>query len=58
MGLSANLHGVGGTYRLCFIRVPWAFFTRLPLDCQWGDRWEVTPSPFKVFLKMFRCEQV
>jgi hypothetical protein len=43
MGLSANLNGVGSIYRLCFIRVPWAFFTRLPLDCQWGDRWEVPP---------------
>lgn len=43
MGLSMNLDGVGGAYRLCFIRVPWAFFTRFPLDCQWGDRWEIVP---------------
>jgi hypothetical protein len=43
MGLSANLGGVCSTYRLCFIRAPWAFFTRLPLDCQWGDRWEFAP---------------
>nr|WP_244106152.1 hypothetical protein [Paraburkholderia phenazinium] len=43
MSLTANLGGFHSTYQLCFVLTPWAFFTRLPLDCQWGDRWEFTP---------------
>ena len=30
-------------YGLCFVRAPWAYFTRLPLDQQWGDGWERAP---------------
>ncbi len=43
MELIANLCGVRDRYRLCFVRTPWAFFTRLPLERQWGDRWEIAP---------------
>jgi hypothetical protein len=43
MGLIANLDGVRHAYGLCFVRAPWAYFTRLPLDQQWGDGWERTP---------------
>ena len=43
MPLLANLDGVRHAYRLCFVRAPWAFFTRLSLECQWGDGWETTP---------------
>jgi hypothetical protein len=43
MSLNVNLDGVGQAYRLCFVRMPWAFMTRIPLDEQWGDRWELAP---------------
>lgn len=43
MGLIADLEGVRDRYKLCFVRAPWAFFTLLALDKQWGDRWEATP---------------
>lgn len=43
MTLSVNLDPVGEDYRLCFVRMPWAFFTRVPLDCQWGDGWDKVP---------------
>jgi hypothetical protein len=43
MTLTVNLDGVRDAYRLCFVRSPWAYFTRLPLDLQWGNRWELTP---------------
>ena len=43
MTLSVNLDGVRSAYRLCYVRSPWAYFTRLPLDLQWGDRWELSP---------------
>lgn len=43
MGLSADLDGVRHVYGLCFVRAPWAYFTRLPLDQQWGDGWERAP---------------
>ena len=43
MGLIANLDGARNRYRLCFVRTPWAYFTRLPLERQWGDRWECAP---------------
>ncbi|WP_248295082.1 hypothetical protein [Paraburkholderia sp. UYCP14C] len=43
MTLVANLDGVRNAYELCFVRSPWAYFTRLPLDQQWGDGWERTP---------------
>ncbi len=42
MGLTANLDGVR-MYGLCFVRAPWAYFTRLTLDQQWGDGWERAP---------------
>jgi hypothetical protein len=43
MGLTTDLDGVRHAYGLCFVRAPWAYFTRLPLDQQWGDGWERTP---------------
>lgn len=43
MGLTADLDGVRHAYGLCFVRAPWAYFTRLPLDHQWGDGWERVP---------------
>jgi hypothetical protein len=43
MGLTANLDGVRQAYELCFVRAPWAYFTRVPLDQQWGDGWERVP---------------
>ncbi|WP_233853681.1 hypothetical protein [Paraburkholderia sp. HD33-4] len=43
MSLVSNLDGVRHAYRLCFVRAPWACFTRLPLDQQWGDGWERAP---------------
>jgi hypothetical protein len=43
MGLTADLAGVRHAYGLCFVRAPWAYFTRLPLDEQWGDGWERAP---------------
>lgn len=43
MGLSTDLDGVRHAYGLCFVRVPWAYFTRLPLNEQWGDGWERAP---------------
>ncbi|MGG1947010.1 hypothetical protein AB1286_19705 [Trinickia sp. NRRL B-1857] len=43
MGLITNLEGVRDRYRLCFVRAPWAFFTNIPLERQWGDRWEAAP---------------
>ncbi|CAE6761372.1 hypothetical protein R75483_03574 [Paraburkholderia domus] len=39
----ANLDGVRHAYGLCFVRAPWAYFTRLTLDQQWGDGWERVP---------------
>jgi len=29
--------------KLCYIEGPWAFFTDLSLDEQWGDDWEDAP---------------
>jgi hypothetical protein len=43
MSLKANLDGVRVTYRLCFVRAPWAFLTRLSLDQQWGENWQHSP---------------
>ncbi|MBB5495997.1 hypothetical protein [Paraburkholderia sp. MM5384-R2] len=43
MGLTADLDGVRHAYGLCFVRAPWAYFTRVPLDQQWGDGWEQVP---------------
>lgn len=43
MALAVNLDGVRQTYRLCFVRAPWAYFTRLPVRGQWGDGWETAP---------------
>jgi hypothetical protein len=43
MALVSDLEGVRNAYGLCFVRTPWAYFTRLPLDRQWGDGWESTP---------------
>ncbi|MGF6300262.1 hypothetical protein OKW42_003592 [Paraburkholderia sp. WC7.3d] len=43
MGLTADLDGVRHAYGLCFVRAPWAYFTRVPLDQQWGDGWERVP---------------
>ncbi|MEI5998057.1 hypothetical protein H3V53_12870 [Paraburkholderia bengalensis] len=41
--LRVDLEGVGNLYRLCFIRGPWAYFTRTGLDEQWGDGWDKKP---------------
>jgi hypothetical protein len=41
MEATANLSGVHSIHGLCFVRAPWAYFTRLPLAQQWGDRWEI-----------------
>lgn len=38
MGLIADLDGARDLYRLCFVRVPWAYFTCLPLGEQCGER--------------------
>jgi hypothetical protein len=38
-----DLSAVQGVYRLCYVRTPWAWFTRLPLDQQWGEHWERAP---------------
>jgi hypothetical protein len=43
MGLTTDLSSVRHAYGLCFVRAPWAYFTRLPLDRQWGDGWERAP---------------
>jgi hypothetical protein len=43
MALRVDLSCVGDVYRLCFVRMPWAYFTRLALDQQCGDRWERVP---------------
>lgn len=43
MTMRVDLSSVQANYRLCFVRTPWACFTRLPLDRQWGDRWECAP---------------
>jgi hypothetical protein len=43
MGLTTDLDAVRHAYGLCFVRAPWAYFTRLPLDQQWGDGWERAP---------------
>ncbi|MFT4069375.1 hypothetical protein [Paraburkholderia sp.] len=43
MSLATSLDGVRHVYGLCFVRAPWAYFTRLPLDQQWGDGWERAP---------------
>ncbi|MFL9934662.1 hypothetical protein P0D88_37205 [Paraburkholderia sp. RL18-103-BIB-C] len=43
MGLATDLDGVRHAYGLCFVRAPWAYFTRAPLDQQWGDGWERSP---------------
>lgn len=43
MSTEVNLNGVRDIYRLCFVRSPWAYFTRLPLDRQWGDNWDASP---------------
>jgi hypothetical protein len=34
MELTVNLDGVRHAYGLCFVRIPWAYFTCLPLDQQ------------------------
>jgi len=43
MTMSVNLDGARSAYKLCYVRSPWAYFTRLPLDVQWGDHWELSP---------------
>lgn len=43
MGLATDLDGVRYAYGFCFVRAPWAYFTRLPLDHQWRDGWERAP---------------
>lgn len=29
--------------KLCYVDVPWAFFTDQPIDKQWGDDWDDAP---------------
>ncbi len=43
MELTVNLDGVRHAYGLCFVRIPWVYFSCLPLDQQWGDGWERAP---------------
>lgn len=43
MELTTDLHGAQSAYKLCFVRAPWAYFTLLPLEHQWGDGWERAP---------------
>lgn len=43
MPLRIDLEDVCDTYRLCFVRAPWAWFTRLEPGLQWGDHWERAP---------------
>ncbi|WP_321915635.1 MULTISPECIES: hypothetical protein [unclassified Paraburkholderia] len=38
-----DLSAVQRVYRLCYVRTPWAWFTRIPLDQQWGEHWERAP---------------
>jgi len=38
-----DLSAVQSVYRLCYVRPPWAWFTRIPLDRQWGEHWERAP---------------
>ncbi|MEX3693464.1 hypothetical protein AB3X91_18565 [Paraburkholderia sp. BR14263] len=38
-----DLSAVQSAYRLCYVRKPWAWFTRIPLDHQWGEHWERVP---------------
>lgn len=44
MSTRVDLTAVQETYRLCYVRTPWAYFTRVPLEQQWGDHWERAPS--------------
>ena len=46
MTLRVDLGGVGDNYRLCFVQGPWAYFTRIGLDHQWGDGWDKAPYQF------------
>ena len=41
MTLRVDLNGVGNTYRLCFVRAPWAYLTTIDLDLQCG--WDKAP---------------
>ncbi|MFX1764972.1 hypothetical protein PWP93_20765 [Paraburkholderia sp. A1RI-2L] len=43
MTTRVDLTAVQETYRLCYVHAPWAYFTRVPLDQQWGDHWERSP---------------
>jgi hypothetical protein len=43
MTLRVDLEGVGDTYQLCFVHEPWAYFTQVGLDRQWGDGWDKAP---------------
>lgn len=43
MALRTDLEPVRNLYQLCFVKPPWAWFTRLPLSHQWGDGWERAP---------------
>lgn len=39
--LRASIPDAG--HRLCYVSGCWAYFTRLPLDEQWGDDWDDVP---------------
>jgi hypothetical protein len=41
--MKVDLDGVRHAYQLCFVRSPWAFLTRLPLDQQCGENWQQGP---------------
>ncbi|WP_321788348.1 hypothetical protein [Paraburkholderia sp. J94] len=43
MATRVDLTGVQEVYRLCYVCAPWAYFTRAPLEQQWGDNWEKSP---------------
>ncbi|MBB3261917.1 hypothetical protein F4827_006791 [Paraburkholderia bannensis] len=43
MSARVDLSAVQNAYGLCYVRTPWAWFTRIALDRQWGERWEHAP---------------
>jgi len=37
------IHAQTAELKLCYVEEPWAWFTTLPLDKQWGDDWNDAP---------------
>lgn len=47
-------------FQLCYIEKPWAYFTTLPLDVQWGDDWNDAPyehNAGRPYMPRERCSQ-